>query len=556
MSNRGGGMMMSKAHPASMIKGQVLLSGNSHRQLAQRVGQRLGIPIGACKLYQENCGETKIQIDESVRGKDVFILQTGNRDPNNMMMELFILAHSCKTSSAQRIVGVVPYLPYSKQCRMRKRGSIPCKLFADMMVKAGIQHLITMDLHMKEIQGFFSCPVDNLRASSFLIQYLRDQQTPFHTVVVVARHPGQARRATAYAERLRTTLSVIHGGEGVVLDTEATDGRSSPPLHSTNPSVTSLSQLNTPSVGHTPEKPPSTSTTHHAQQQHQYYMASAGTDYDAPTDFAFPTTQMTPGKPAAKLNAAPPNELLHVDYDEDDGLVMKKPSPIKADLLRSLSLSSANSRVRSFSEGQTENPHLNGNSSSQPHRDNDGLGEADDLVSEGLSFFAKGNSGKFRLRKQSDSRIAYYRSEYMPSLAAKKKPPINVVGDVEGKIALIVEDIIDDVEGFCAAAKFLKDRGAKQVKVMCTHGLLCRNSIDTIEKSALDEVIITNTVPNEDLVSASPPERNSNPHSYSSSAKYGKITVVDVSVLLSEGIRRIHNGESMSYLFRDIPLDD
>ncbi|XP_063724040.1 phosphoribosyl pyrophosphate synthase-associated protein 2-like isoform X4 [Symsagittifera roscoffensis] len=430
MSNRGGGMMMSKAHPASMIKGQVLLSGNSHRQLAQRVGQRLGIPIGACKLYQENCGETKIQIDESVRGKDVFILQTGNRDPNNMMMELFILAHSCKTSSAQRIVGVVPYLPYSKQCRMRKRGSIPCKLFADMMVKAGIQHLITMDLHMKEIQGFFSCPVDNLRASSFLIQYLRDQQTPFHTVVVVARHPGQARRATAYAERLRTTLSVIHGGEGVVLDTEATDGRSSPPLHSTNPSVTSLSQLNTPSVGHTPEKPPSTSTTHHAQQQHQYYMASAGTDYDAPTDFAFPT------------------------------------------------------------------------------------------------------------------------------LAAKKKPPINVVGDVEGKIALIVEDIIDDVEGFCAAAKFLKDRGAKQVKVMCTHGLLCRNSIDTIEKSALDEVIITNTVPNEDLVSASPPERNSNPHSYSSSAKYGKITVVDVSVLLSEGIRRIHNGESMSYLFRDIPLDD
>jgi len=144
---------------------------------------------------------------------------------------------------------------------------------------------------------------------------------------------------------------------------------------------------------------------------------------------------------------------------------------------------------------------------------------------------------------------------HVSALTAKKKPPINVVGDVDGKIALIVEDIIDDVEGFCAAGKFLKDRGAQQVKVMCTHGLLSRNSIDTIERSCLDEVIITNTVPNDDLISESPKSSNAS-MSYSSSMKYGKITVVDVSVLLSEGIRRIHNGESMSYLFRDIPVDD
>ena len=152
--------------------------------------------------------ETKIQIDESVRGKDVFIVQTGNRDPNNMMMELFILAHSCKTSSASRIVAVVPYLPYSKQCRMRKRGSIPCKLLADMMVKAGVQHVITMDLHMKEIQGFFSCPVDNLRASSFLIQYLKDQVSTTH----LANQPTVLELKSAVlccvpSKRLLTTLS-------------------------------------------------------------------------------------------------------------------------------------------------------------------------------------------------------------------------------------------------------------------------------------------------------------------------------------------------------------
>ena len=123
-------------------------------------------------------------------------------------------------------------------------------------------------------------------------------------------------------------------------------------------------------------------------------------------------------------------------------------------------------------------------------------------------------------------------------------------------IFIFQEDIIDDVEGFCAAARFLKERGARLVKVMCTHGLLSENTIKTIESSDIDEVIITNTVPNDDLVITN----NNNSKEYqalnSSSVKFHKITVVDVSVLLSEGIRRIHNGESMSYLFRDIALDD
>lgn len=89
-------------------------------------------------------------------------------------MELLIMAYACKTSSAKSIVGVIPYLPYSKQCKMRKRGSIVTKLLAQMMVKSGLNHIITMDLHQKEIQGFFDCPVDNLRASPFLLQYIQE----------------------------------------------------------------------------------------------------------------------------------------------------------------------------------------------------------------------------------------------------------------------------------------------------------------------------------------------------------------------------------------------
>lgn len=96
------------------------------------------------------------------------------RDVNNNIMELLIMAYACKTSSARSIVGVIPYLPYSKQCKMRKRGCIVTKLLAKMMCKSGLTHIITMDLHQKEIQGFFDCPVDNLRASPFLLQYIQE----------------------------------------------------------------------------------------------------------------------------------------------------------------------------------------------------------------------------------------------------------------------------------------------------------------------------------------------------------------------------------------------
>lgn len=96
------------------------------------------------------------------------------RDVNNNIMELLIMAYACKTSSARSIVGVIPYLPYSKQCKMRKRGCIVTKLLAKMMCKSGLTHIITMDLHQKEIQGFYECPVDNLRASPFLLQYIQE----------------------------------------------------------------------------------------------------------------------------------------------------------------------------------------------------------------------------------------------------------------------------------------------------------------------------------------------------------------------------------------------
>ncbi|KAG9473696.1 hypothetical protein GDO78_004153 [Eleutherodactylus coqui] len=280
-------------------------------ELAKRITERLGIELGKAVVYQETNGETRVEIQESVRGQDIFIIQTIPRDVNTAVMELLIMTYALKTSCAKNIIGVIPYFPYSKQSKMRKRGSIVCKLLASMLSNAG--------------------------------------------------------RAQSYAERLRLGLAVIHG-EPQCSEHDMADGRHSPP-----------------------------------------------------------TVKNTTVHPGLEI----------------------------------------------------------------------------------------------------------------PLMMAKEKPPISVVGDVGGRIAIIVDDIIDEVESFVAAAEILKERGAYKIFVMATHGLLSADAPNLIEDSSIDEVVVTNTVPHE-----------------VQKLQCSKIKTVDISLILSEAIRRIHNGESMSYLFRNIAMDD
>ncbi|XP_028842349.1 phosphoribosyl pyrophosphate synthase-associated protein 1 isoform X2 [Denticeps clupeoides] len=336
-------------------------------ELAKKITERLGVELGKSVVYQESNRETRIDVKESVRGQTIFIIQTIPRDVNTAVMELLVMAYALKTSCAKNIIGVIPYFPYSKQCKMRKRGSIVCKLLASMLAKAGLTHIITMDLHQKEIQGFFSFPVDNLRASPFLLQYIQEEIPDYRNAIIVAKSPSAAKRAQSYAERLRLGLAVLHG-EAHCSESDMADGRHSPPC-----------------------------------------------------------VRNTIGHPGLEL----------------------------------------------------------------------------------------------------------------PLMMAKEKPPITVVGDVGGRIAIIVDDIVDDVEEFVAAAQILKERGAYKIYIMATHGLLSADAPRLIEESAIDEVVVTNTVPHEVQKLQCP-----------------KIKTVDVSMILAEAIRRIHNGESMAYLFRNITVDD
>ncbi|CAD6993023.1 unnamed protein product [Ceratitis capitata] len=349
----------------------VLIHGNSHPDLANKVAERMGIKSGGCSVFHKTNRETMVEIGDSVRGKDIYIIQTGTKDANNNIMELLIMAYACRTSSARSIVGVIPYLPYSKQCKMRKRGCIVSKLLAKMLCTSGLTHIITMDLHQKEIQGFFDIPVDNLRASPFLLQYIQESIPDYRNSVIVARNPNSAKKATSYAERLRLGIAVIHG-EQKEAESDEVDGRYSPP-------------------------------------------------------------------------------------------------PV-----------SSNNRTRTIS------------------------------VSVGV-----------------------------PEHPPKVKPPLTIVGDVKGRIAIMVDDLIDDVQAFVDAAALLKENGAGKIYLLATHGLLSSDAPRLIEESPIDEVVVTNTIPHE-----------------IQKLQCHKIKTIDISILIAEAIRRIHNKESMSYLFRNVTLED
>ncbi|VDM40806.1 unnamed protein product [Toxocara canis] len=357
--------------------GMIVLAGNSHPKFSQLVSERLGIRLGDVVIYNKPNRETAVDIKESVRGKHVFILQSTSKDVNNCIMELLILMYACKTSSAKSITIILPYLPYSKQCRMHGRSAIPMKLIADMICRAGATRIVSLDLYRKEIQGFFTVPVDNLRASPFLLEYIRNDIPDYRNAVIVAKSPGVMHKATSYADRLKLSVAVIHGEPKSGSQIE--DGRQSPP-------------------------PEGNFTGECAQESYILTLA--------------------------------PYEMF-------------------------------------------------------------------------------------------------------PQHSPKEKCELTVVGDVGGRIAIIVDDIIDEAFSFIAAAEVLKARGAYKVFVVATHGLLSADAPALLEGSPIDQVVVTNSVPHE-----------------MQKLRCHKIHTVDVSLVISEAIRRIYHGESMGQLFRGVTLND
>ncbi|KAJ7169154.1 phosphoribosyltransferase-like protein [Mycena crocata] len=188
-----------------------ILTGNSHPELAQAVAERLNVPLVPCTVKKFSNGEINVKISESVRDEDVFILQSGCSDVNDNLMELLILISACKTASARRITAVIPCFPYARMDKKDKsRAPITAKLVANMLVVAGCDHVITMDLHASQIQGFFDIPVDNLWSEPLMLTYIKRQIAGWENGIIVSPDAGGAKRVTAIADKLGVEFALIH----------------------------------------------------------------------------------------------------------------------------------------------------------------------------------------------------------------------------------------------------------------------------------------------------------------------------------------------------------
>ncbi|KAH3902599.1 Ribose-phosphate pyrophosphokinase 2 [Saccharomycodes ludwigii] len=189
-----------------------LLAGNSHPDLAEKIANRLGLNLAKIGVYQYSNRETSVTIGESIRDEDVYIIQTGTGQDeiNDFLMELLIMIHACKTASARRITAVIPNFPYARQDKKDKsRAPITAKLIANLLQTAGCDHVITMDLHASQIQGFFHIPVDNLYAEPCVLNYIQNH-TDFQNVLLVSPDAGGAKRVASLADKLDLNFALIH----------------------------------------------------------------------------------------------------------------------------------------------------------------------------------------------------------------------------------------------------------------------------------------------------------------------------------------------------------
>ena len=186
----------------------ILFAGTSHKQLGVEVAASLDAPLGKTLFETFPDGEIGLQILENVRNKDVFLLQSVARRPNHYLMELLIMIDALKRASARSVAVILPYYPYARQDR-KDRGRVPitAKLVANLLEKAGVTRLLTMDLHTEQIQGFFDIPVDNLYARPLFVRAIRE--SGLSDIVVVSPDVGSNKMARKFAEDLKTDLAIV-----------------------------------------------------------------------------------------------------------------------------------------------------------------------------------------------------------------------------------------------------------------------------------------------------------------------------------------------------------
>lgn len=400
--------------------------GSSHTELGKLVCERLGVEPAPCTLKKFSNGETSVQIGVSVRDEDIYIIQSGSPSINDHIMELLILISACRGGSASKITAVIPQFPYSKQSKMKKhRGAITARMLANLLIMAGADHVVSMDLHASQMQGFFTKPVDNLYGAPTLARWIRHNIPNWEDAVVVSKNPGGTKRVTTLADSLKINFAMIH-----------TDRR----------------------------------------RTHDGYSSS--------------------NKKRALRTSHPRNS--GDGFDEEDNIVSEMQT----------------ARVVQGHVVDDDYPIETHDDNTDSHLVKPSILDSDAL---GGTYDAANSDDEDELASTAQEKL------------------ITLVGDVNDKAAIILDDMIDKPTSFIAAAEHLRmNCGAKSIYILGTHGVFNDDCLEILNAcKCIDKIVVTNTYP----ISKERIEKNS------------KLNVIDVSPIFAECIRRDHFGESISVLF-------
>jgi ribose-phosphate pyrophosphokinase len=197
-----------------------IFSGSANQELAHRICDAVGVPLGKATISSFPDGETYVRFEENIRGRDVFIIQPTSPPTNQHLMELLIMVDAARRASAYRITAVIPFFGYARQDRKdQPRVPITAKLVANLLNAAGVNRVLTMDLHAQQVQGFFDIPVDHLYSMPVLIKYLRERLQ--RKTVVVSPDLGGLKMASAYSQALGANLAIVAKQRKSPTETEA-----------------------------------------------------------------------------------------------------------------------------------------------------------------------------------------------------------------------------------------------------------------------------------------------------------------------------------------------
>ncbi|PVU88161.1 hypothetical protein BB561_006000 [Smittium simulii] len=493
-----------------------LFAGSSHHVLARKIANHLDMPLSPVSIQRFANQEITVSFGVSVRAQTVYIIQSGSDTINDHLMELMIMIRAARSSSASSVVVVMPYYSYSKQCKKKKsRGAIAAKLVADMLMVSGADHIITLDLHVYQISGFFTIPLDNLFSKPIVAKWITENIPDYKNAVVVSKNIGGAKRVTGLADALKIKFALIYM-ESKHVKSSMKKGQSIVALHELNQdgenysfdqsrqtSQTQISSLadaeSLPSIDFekcnlsNSSNPPSSKV---------LYTSTKTDSSKSTTEFVL---ENSVSEVEGELDLRPMDEIMN---ESDDDL---EPSNID-DSNNNHSTSFLNQST--VPDKATHNRYIelgsNKNASMPP------------------AFSTKScNDRSLKVGTCVKSNGKY-----------DKKTKVTLIGDVSDKIVFLLDDLIDSPRSFVNVAEHLTTScNARDVYIFASHGLFSESSINEIENCPYIKKVITT---------------NSYPISHHLKAKFSKLFQVDVSNLLAESIRRNHNGESISSLFEKI----